>query len=395
MEPISILYLEDSPIDMDLSLSLLGAAGILHRAHAVKTEKSFGAALQEKSYDLILADYSLPGFDGHLALEMAKEYCPEIPFIFVSGTMGEELAIELLQSGATDYVLKQRLKRLVPAVQRALRQARDRKARKKAEADVANLLLQEQKARAEAEDRARELAQVNQQLEEFAFAASHDLQEPLRTVKVSAQLLSRRYSSLLDQQGLDFIHHIEHGTNRMANLIGDLLAYSQISHNPEGRLLPIALEPLIQQTLADLRHQIEENRAMIKIGPLPTVLADEKRIAQVFQNLISNSLKYRSHQSPVIQISAIPERDGQWTISVKDNGIGFDQQYADKIFGLFKRLYRDEYPGTGVGLALVKKIVEQHGGQIRATGKLGEGALFSFTLNAASSKQTAATTKPN
>ena len=380
MNPISILYLEDSPIDMDLSLSLLRSEGIHHEAHRVETKESFQAALEERCYHLILADYALPEFDGRTALELAQKQCPETPFVFVSGAIGEEFAIESLHRGATDYVLKQRLRRLAPAVRRALLEAEERRARQRAEAEREELLAKEQAARTEAETRARELTQVNAELEQFAFAASHDLQEPLRGVKIYSQMLVRRCRPALDEEMLQFIDHIEDGVTRMEKLIQGLLLYSRTIHCAETRFQPVALEPIFRQTLSDFRQAIEESGAIVSCDPLPTVVADAERIAQVFQNLLSNSLKYRRTQAPQIHVSARQAGHEHWIVSLRDNGIGFDEQYSDQIFGLFKRLHRNEYPGTGVGLALAKKIVEQHGGRIWAEGRPGQGAIFSFTL---------------
>lgn len=382
MAPISILYLEDSPIDMDLALSLLNRAGIPHTVKGVTTEEAFTEALCESCYDLILADYALPDFDGASALRLAEEHCPQTPFVFVSGAMGEDIAIDSLHRGATDYVLKERLNRLVPAVRRALEVAHERKAREQAEKDRQDLLEREKLARAEAEAKAQELALANAELEQFAYAASHDLQEPLRMVKIYAQLLARRYSELLDENGTSFISFIEQGVDRMERLIQDLLDYSRIAHDRTRFLQPIELTPVVNQTLSDLAPAVQESGAIITVGTLPRVLGDSERIGHVFQNLLSNSLKYRSDRAPRVEISA-DRKDAEWVLSVRDNGIGFDQQYAEQIFGLFKRLHKDDHPGTGVGLAIVQRIVEQHGGRIWAESVLNGGTTFFFTMKPA------------
>jgi len=265
-------------------------------------------------------------------------------------------------------------------VTRALAQANDRKARKNAEAELESLLKREQKARADAEAHARELTQVNAELEQFAYAASHDLQEPLRMVKLYSQLLARRYASLLDETGAEFVRIIEGGVDRMHALIEDLLSYSRISHDDEAQnLQPVELDPIVRRTLEGLSAALEENQATVNVGPLPTVLGDGERMFHVFQNLLSNSLKYRNSHSPKIDITATQE-GGDWVVSVKDNGIGFEQQYADDVFGLFKRLHGSQYPGTGIGLTIVRRVIEQHGGRIWVQSVPNEGTSFFFTL---------------
>lgn len=379
MEPVSILYLEDSSLDMELSLAFLTRAGIQCQAHRVETEKDFATALSTKTYDLILADYALPSFDGIAALKLAAECCPETPFVFVSGALGEEVAIDSLHRGATDYVFKQRLERLVPAVRRALNEAKERVARKAAEIEREALLEREKAARAEAELRAQELRQVNAELERFAYAASHDLQEPLRMVKAYAQLLTRRYKETVDEDGAEYIGYIEQGVDRMEQLIRDLLGYSRVVHDRSHSFQPVALETIIQQSLNDLHTTLQETDANVSVGPMPVVLGDGERISHVFQNLLSNSLKYRDGRTPQIEIAA-QQKGKEWTVSVRDNGIGFSKEYAEQIFGLFKRLHGREYPGTGLGLAIARRIVEQHGGRMWAESIPGEGATFFFTL---------------
>jgi PAS domain S-box-containing protein len=266
---------------------------------------------------------------------------------------------------------------------------RDGTERKQAETERAELLLREQRARADAEQHAAELmaanaalARSNAELEQFAYAASHDLQEPLRMVKTFAQLLSRRYEGKLDQEAEEMLQVIETGSTRMKNLIDGLLSYSRILHDQEQRKEMSDLNTLLDQTLVFFQPVIAEAGATISRGTLPSLRVDAERIGLVFQNLISNALKYQAGRPPVIHVSAKWEATA-WIISVQDNGIGFDPQYSERIFGLFKRLHRaDEYPGTGVGLALCKQIVDQHGGRIWAQSQPGQGTTISFSLPA-------------
>jgi len=250
-------------------------------------------------------------------------------------------------------------------------------------------LLREQRARADAEQHAAELmatnaalARSNAELEQFAYAASHDLQEPLRMVKTFAQLLSRRYGGKLDPEAEEMLQVIETGSARMKNLIDGLLSYSRILHDQEERKETVDLNTLLDQTLIYFQTDIAESGATISRGTLPSIRVDAERIGLVFQNLLSNALKYQAGRPPEIHVSGKYE-GAQWIISVRDNGIGFDPQYSERIFGLFKRLHRaDEYPGTGVGLALCKQIVEQHGGRIWADSQPGQGTTISFSLPA-------------
>jgi PAS domain S-box-containing protein len=234
------------------------------------------------------------------------------------------------------------------------------------------------------------LRKANQELEEFAYVASHDLQEPLRTVNIYSQLLVRRYPAA-DGEPKKFVSFIESAVTRMHQLIRDLLAYSRAIHEqPEpGSLTRVAdLQSALDRALCLLDVRMQESKAAIRSAHLPMIPGDEAQIAQVFQNLISNALKYcRPGIRTEIDIDA--RRSGAtWTISVRDNGIGFDPQYQEKIFGLFRRLHRDEYPGTGLGLAICKRIVERHGGRIWAESNPASGSIFYFTLLAATDSET-------
>jgi PAS domain S-box-containing protein len=233
----------------------------------------------------------------------------------------------------------------------------------------------------ELRERTEELARSNADLEQFAYVASHDLQEPLRMVASYLQLIAQRYQGRLDADADDFINYAVDGARRMKQLINDLLNFSRAGRGPEPR--PIDLNRALERALAILALAIEENHAVVNVDGLPRVMGDEARLAEVFQNLVSNAIKFRGAQPPRIRIGARRE-DGFWTISVADNGIGIDPAYNDRIFAMFQRLHgREEYSGTGIGLAICKRIVERTGGRIWVESEPGCGATFSFTLPAA------------
>ncbi|KAI9132234.1 PAS domain S-box protein [Acaryochloris sp. CCMEE 5410] len=224
-----------------------------------------------------------------------------------------------------------------------------------------------------------ELVRSNQELGHFAYVASHDLQEPLRKIGSFADLLADLYQGQLDEKADRYIRYITDGAVRMQGLIDDLLSFSRVGR-AELKIEPTALSSLVDQVLTDLDKVIEQRHVEIVIDPLPTVVVDPVQMRQVFQNLISNAIKYCQADIPSIYINAT-QNQGLWTISVKDNGIGIDPQFNERIFIIFQRLHhREEYSGTGIGLAICKKIVERHGGRIWVDSEEGQGALFSFTL---------------
>lgn len=228
---------------------------------------------------------------------------------------------------------------------------------------------------------AKALEARNEELEQFAYVASHDLQEPLRIVISYVQLLARQYEGKLDEDADIFIHYAVDAAMRMRNLISDLLSYSRLDSR-EKSFTDTDLNKVLEDVLLDLSLTIEENEAIVTYDPFPTVKADAIQMGQVLLNLISNAIKFRAESPPHIHLSASRQAD-HWLFSVQDNGIGIEPQYTDRIFAIFQRLHTmEEYPGTGIGLAICKKIVERHNGQIWVESVFEEGTTFFFTLPA-------------
>lgn len=237
-----------------------------------------------------------------------------------------------------------------------------------------------------------DLQRSNEELERFAYVASHDLQEPLRMVASYTELLSRRYRDSLDDDAREFIDFASDGARRMQRLIADLLEFSRIKTRG-GRLEPVDLGETIENVLHDLQLTIRETGTEVHVSRMPRVMADPGQIESLFQNVISNAIKYRGDKLPIIEINAM-RQNGFWNIMVSDNGIGISKDHYDRIFVLFQRLHgRKDYAGTGIGLALCKRIVERHGGRIWLESTVGVGTDFHFTLIAAEGQEKIVTEK--
>jgi len=250
-----------------------------------------------------------------------------------------------------------------------------KKSRSKLREQTAELITANEKLK----QRTEELVHSNKELEQFAYVASHDLQEPLRAVTSYVQLLARRYQNRLDSDAEEFINFALDGATRMHTLINGLLAYSRVGTQAKP-FEPTNCETILQQSLDNLKMTMEETGAVVTHDSLPTVMADSLQLGQLFQNLIGNAIKFHGDQMPRVHISVRPDGN-QWIFSVRDNGIGIAPEFTEHIFLIFQRLHgKEKYPGTGIGLALCKKIVEYHGGRIWVESEVEKGATFYFTL---------------
>jgi signal transduction histidine kinase len=352
------LLVEDEPADVELALRALRHAGFEAAADVTQTVEEFTNLVRKNSYDVILADYKLPDWNGMESVEILRREGLDIPVILVSGALGELTAVECIKQGAADYVLKDQLARLPESVRRAMREKRLREDHQQAQL---------------------ELARSNRDLEQFAYVASHDLQEPLRMVATYTQLLAERYRGKLDENADKYIHYAVDGALRMQKLVQDLLAFSRVGRQG-ATLRSIDCNVVLRGALQNLEAALQESGAVVTADSLPVVTADSAQLTQLFQNLIGNGIKFRGEGTPRIQIKA-EGKDKEWTFSVEDNGIGIASDQSENVFVIFRRLHtREEYSGNGIGLSICKKIIEHHGGRIWVESEPGHGSTFKFTL---------------
>jgi len=375
MTKLHALLVEDDPVDVEQVRIALSKDGFEVTSEVTDTAEGFTRLIRTGAYDIILADYKLPQWRGMDALDVLRRENLDIPVIVVTGYLGEERAVDCIKQGATDCVLKDRMGRLSPSVRRALEEKRLRKERRDSEMELAR--------------KVEELARSNRDLEQFAYVASHDLQEPLRMVANYTQLLTERYRGKFDEQADKYLHYAADGALRMQALIQDLLKFSRVGKH-QVELRPTESRAIVEQALANLQAAIQESGALVERSAIPVVMADPSQLTQVFQNLIANAIKFHGVEPPKVQIAA--EKKGeQWEFAVSDNGIGIPADQQQDIFVIFRRLHgRGEYDGNGIGLAICKKIVERHGGQIWVEAQAGGGSCFKFTLPAEHSRTTQA-----
>lgn len=489
---IHVLVIEDSPQDMALINYELRKAGLRFRSRRVESRDAFLHELEHHSPDIILSDHGVPGFDGFAALAEARSRCPSAPFIFVTGARREEAAKTTLQSGADDYVLKDHLNLLGPAIERALRESDARSnclrletalldaeeqlqlvtkelkehatfmldaegriatwnpvaeqilgyepkeilgrnfgelfalevreqgwprqmletatregraqspvslARKSGERFDAQIsiialggtqrprgflcLLHDRTRRdvteGEPSDRVAQLEAARHEMEKFTHAVAVDLQLPLRHIESCAELLTRSVKDQLDQKSHNYLKTISDSAHRMGRLVDDLFTFSRIGHT-EMYHLSLHLNDIAKDVIRDLQHEIQGRDVEWVVAKLPEVTGDSVMLWQVMTNLCSNALKFtRQVEHARIEIGA-SDTQHEHVIFVRDNGIGFEPQSAERLFSVFERLHSAEFEGSGVGLANVRRIIERHGGRVWAEGTTGEGATFYFSL---------------
>ncbi|HET6568644.1 MAG TPA: response regulator [Rhodothermales bacterium] len=328
------------------------------------------AALRESRFDLLLADLMMPDTDGISLLKAATEVDPDLVGIIMTGQGTIDTAVEAMKSGALDYILKPfKLSAILPVLNRALgvRQLR-----------VENTAL-EQRVR----QRTAELEAANKELEAFSYSVSHDLRAPLRTMASFSDMLMEDFAAELPPDARHLLDRIVSNAQKMGRLIDDLLRFSRLNQQPLSKQ-PVHTTTLVHEVLEELRRERDGRTVDVEVGELPDCFCDPSLLRQVFANLLSNAFKFtRQRENGKIEVGS-HRLDGEDVYYVRDNGAGFDMQYAGKLFGVFQRLHSaSEFEGTGIGLSIVNRIIQRHGGRIWAEAAVDQGATLYFSLPSA------------
>jgi len=364
-----LLIVDDESAQLQALCETLGSEGYATEGFA--SPQAALAALQPGHHDLLLTDLMMPEMDGIELIAAMRRIDPDLGAVVMTGNGAIDTAVQAMQVGALDYVLKPfRLNVILSVITRALDLQRLRRE---------NVLLLAQERR-----HAAELAAAYQDLEAFSYSVSHDLRAPLLFVKDFAQRLQDDFGQQLGDEGQRLVGIIRDGSRSMDEMVVGLLAFARASRQPLEVQL-IEMQPIVKACLSDAlkahNSQMRGSKPQVETGTLPAALADSTVIRSVWSNLIGNALKYSARRDPPI-ISITGRIDGgEAAYTVSDNGVGFDMRYADKLFGVFRRLHSArDFPGTGVGLAVAHRIVQRHGGRIWAESVPDEGSRFSFTL---------------
>jgi len=403
-EKVNILLVDDEPANVAALEAILGELG-----ETLVTAGSGREALRrllKQDFAVILMDVRMPDMDGFETALLIRERqrSTYTPIIFLTAAHRDETHVARGYSlGGVDYLLKPfepeilrskvavfvELARKTELVRRQseLLRSMEKRQHEREMADTRAAFLADLKQKNEElergqrvlEEKIGELARANEDLEQFAYVASHDLQEPLRMVSSFVQLLARRLEGRLDEDAKEFIGYVTEGAARMHALIHGLLEYCRVGSRGEAPG-PVACETVFEHAMSNLEVARVESGAVITRDPLPIVPGNAIQLTALFQNLIGNAIKFRGEERPKIHVG-VEARDADWLFSVRDNGIGIEPRHLERIFVIFQRLHaRDRYPGTGIGLAICKKIVERHGGRIWVESEPAKGTTFKFTL---------------
>jgi len=323
--------------------------------------------LRGQEFDLLLTDLMMPEMDGITLLNTAREIAPELACVMMTGHATIDTAVKAMQAGAFDYIVKPfKLNVILPVLNRALA--------------LRNLRLENTRLARRVAERTRELESANKELEAFSYSVSHDLRAPLRAVQGFCQIFIDDFGAGVPQEGRQLLEHVLNGSQRMAQLIEDLLEFSRLGRQPILRQI-VPLDRIAKRLVDEQRAKDPQRHVEVRQGQLGECEGDPSLIEQVLVNLISNAFKFtRKRETALIEIGA-ERREGDLVYFVRDNGAGFDMKYADKLFGVFQRLHSNtQFEGTGVGLSIVQRIVERHGGRIWGESAVDRGATFFFTL---------------
>lgn len=383
-----ILVVDDNPNDLLAYREILNSDEI-----EIVTADSGEDALRKlmtEDFSLIIMDVQMPGLNGFETVQLIKgrEKSKSIPVIFITGEFKQDDFKKYgFEIGGFDYIIKPvdslTLLNKVKAFLNLFNQKKEietaNQELKKANQVLNEEIAQRKKIELELKQVMEALKNSNLELEQFAYIASHDLQEPLRMIASFLGLLSNRYKDKLDSNAFEFIDFAIDGARRMQKMIQDLLEYSRIQTQGK-KLKKVNTSQVLSQVMLNMQTYITEKGAIIINDNLPDVKGDESQLVRLFQNLISNAIKFCNDKTPQIFITAKMQND-EWLFSVKDNGIGIDPEYQEKVFLIFQRLHtREEYDGTGIGLAVCKRIVERHNGKIWFESEPGAGTTIFFTL---------------
>jgi signal transduction histidine kinase len=372
---VKILLVDDKKENL-LSLSLTLENKGYKFVEANSGQEALKILLKEQDFAIILMDVQMPVMTGLETAELIRqsEKLKSIPIIFLTaGNHTTDNVFKGYKAGAVDYMFKP----YIPEVLRAKVDVFVDLYKKKQELTFQRERLES--LNIQLEQRSNDLQKNIQELEKFAYVASHDLQEPLRTITSYIQLLQKKHKGEFDDEATEFMDFIVSGSKRMKNLINDLLEYSRVNRI-ESPLQLVDMNLVVKEVLQNLNNSIKDSNVVIHVEELPVIKSRRIQMIQLFQNLIGNSIKFRSETNPVIKISC-KKTEGSHLFAVEDNGIGIKKEYSEKIFEIFQRLHSiQHYPGTGIGLAICMKIVQKLGGEIWCESEHGKGSTFYFTI---------------